>query len=293
MKNNRGIEIERSDCWAAIYIRPNKALKVPKTSKKNSFFQEKISKLRTKSTKSNLLFDMTTLHQEILAQIKAMAKNSPYTKDASEKDPTYRAYGLRAPQVKALIASFKSKFKTLSTEEILELTNLLVKGAGEEQSVAIHLMGQNVAYYTPEHFHLLDEYLSHFCGWSKIDDICIRVLQTIFLKHPDEFYKQLQKWAKDEAYWKRRTSVVVFVRKVGKSGEFTDWALNLCDQLIWDEHDLVRKGVGWCLKDVMRGDKKKVVNYVKKLRKKGVSAVITLYAIRDLKGEERQAVLKV
>jgi hypothetical protein len=46
------------------------------------------------------------------------------------------------------------------------------------------------------------------------------------------------------------------------------------------------------LKDVMRGDKKRVLEYVKGLRRKGVAAVITLYAIRDLKGKERNAVLK-
>ena len=42
------------------------------------------------------------------------------------------------------------------------------------------------------------------------------------------------------------------------------------------------KGVGWCLKDVMRGDRERVLAYVRGLRKRGVSAVITLYAIRDL-----------
>jgi len=34
-------------------------------------------------------------------------------------------------------------------------------------------------------------------------------------------------------------------------------------------------------------------DYVKALRRKGVSPVITLYAIRDVKGKERQEVLKI
>jgi hypothetical protein len=36
-----------------------------------------------------------------------------------------------------------------------------------------------------------------------------------------------------------------------------------------------------------------MLNYVKGLRRKGVSAVITLYAIRDLNGKERKEVLDV
>jgi hypothetical protein len=52
-----------------------------------------------------------------------------------------------------------------------------------------------------------------------------------------------------------------------------------------------QKGVGWALKDAMRGDKTKVLAYVKRLRKEGAPAIITLYAIRDLKGQERKEVL--
>ena len=93
--------------------------------------------------------------------------------------------------------------------------------------------------------------------------------------------------------WKRRASVTAFVRKVGESGNYTEEALAFCENLIWAKEDLVQKGVGWCLKDVMRGDQKKVFKYVKDLRKRGVPSTITLYAIRDLKGTKRQEVLKV
>jgi len=43
----------------------------------------------------------------------------------------------------------------------------------------------------------------------------------------------------------------------------------------------------------MRADKERVLEYVKSLRKRGVSSVITLYAIRDLKGKEREEVLEI
>jgi len=89
----------------------------------------------------------------------------------------------------------------------------------------------------------------------------------------------------------RRASVVTFARKVGESGEFTEEVLELCENLIWSKEDYVRKGVGWALKDNMRGSKKKVQDYVKSLRERGVSSVITLYAIRDLKSRERKEVL--
>jgi hypothetical protein len=53
------------------------------------------------------------------------------------------------------------------------------------------------------------------------------------------------------------------------------------------------RGVGWALKDTMRANKQRILDYVKDFRRKGVSSTITLYAIRDLKGQEREDVLNI
>jgi hypothetical protein len=53
------------------------------------------------------------------------------------------------------------------------------------------------------------------------------------------------------------------------------------------------RGVGWALKDTMRSDKQRILDYIKDFRRKGVSSTITLYAIRDLKGQEREDVLNI
>lgn len=81
------------------------------------------------------------------------------------------------------------------------------------------------------------------------------------------------------------------LEKIGKSGKYTDECLELAENLIDDPEDLVQKAVGWALKDTMRGDKEPVLAYIKDLRIRGKPAVITLYAIRDLKGKERKDIL--
>jgi len=139
----------------------------------------------------------------------------------------------------------------------------------------------------------LDEIAGFLSNWGKTDWFCIRVVQPLLRNYPKQTLNLLRRWNSSENMWKRRASVVTFTRKIGMSGEFTDEALELCDNLIWDKEDYVRKGVGWALKDNMRGSKKRIRDYVKSLRRKGVSSVITLYAVRDLKGKEREEVLKI
>ena len=85
--------------------------------------------------------------------------------------------------------------------------------------------------------------------------------------------------------------MVLFTRKVAKSGKFNDDALKFCENLVRDPEVMVQKGVGWSLKDLMRSDKERIIEYVIDLRARGVSSVITLYAIKDIKGKERTEIL--
>jgi len=55
----------------------------------------------------------------------------------------------------------------------------------------------------------------------------------------------------------------------------------------------VLKGAGWAFRDSMHGAKKRVIEYVKSLRRKGVSSKVTLYAIENSKDKERKEVLKI
>jgi len=220
-------------------------------------------------------------------------------KKAAEIDKKYHKYdghrslGIKAGMLDKLLKQYKVEIKNSSCKEAFALAQMLYKDKIEDMILAGNFVLQNkIDCIGKSDLTFLDKALNNFSSWSQVDDFCIDVLQPILLKYPNDTLRFLKKWNQSKSMWKRRASVVAFVRKVGESGKFTKEALVLCENLIFDKEDLVQKGVGWCLKDVMRGDKKKVFEYVKKLRKRSVPATITLYAIRDLKGAERAEILQ-
>lgn len=205
----------------------------------------------------------------------------------------FKCYGISAPEFREIAKKFRRAFEELSFEDRVELARRFFRsGFAGQMSFGTALLSLSAKEMKPRDFWVLDEVGDYFNNWGTVDGFCIDVLQPLLLSYPDEVLRILREWNKSESLWKRRASVVTFTRRIGASGKFTDEALELCDGLIWDKEDLVRKGVGWTLKDTMRGDKKKVLKFVKELRRKGASAVITLYAIRDLTGEERKEVLQ-
>jgi 3-methyladenine DNA glycosylase AlkD len=232
---------------------------------------------------------------EIRDAIEDAAGHRPPSPDRKfNKDDEFVAYGLKVPAWRGIMRGFQPRFRALSLEERLGLAEALFdEGEGWLGHSAIYVLTLGVRELGPEHFDRIDRMADGFTGWSHVDDVCISVLQPLLMAHRAETLALLERWNRSPSRWKRRASVVAFVRKVGESGQFTEEALRLCENLVEDREDLVRKGVGWALKDVMRGDRERVLAYVKELRRRGVSSTITLYAIRDLRGAERDSVLGV
>lgn len=238
----------------------------------------------------NLL--MNGIYREITAEF---AKNGDKKRAISSKK--YHKYkihnlGVGAPIKHRIFKKFKIEIKNLNCQEALILARKLYTTKIEEFALAgSYILQIKSGCLGIKQLPYLDKSLDYLTSWSTIDSFCIDVLQPILLKHPKETINLLKRWNKSENMWKRRASVVAFVRKIGESGKFTDMVLKLCDNLIDDKEDLVRKGVGWALKDNMRGSKKKVFAYVKNLREKKISSTIILYAIRDLKDIEKKEIL--
>ena len=224
----------------------------------------------------------------------AAGGGKPEPETRYHKGDVYLSYGLRAPVFWKIMKQFRPRFLALSLEERLQTAEeLLAEHIGELSYSGIHILALGIDDLGLEHFDYLDRLIDHFRGWSDVDYFCIDVMQPLLWRYPQETSALHERWSGDVNKWRRRSSVVTFTRKAGESGQFTGQVLRLCDKLIWDPEDLVQKGVGWALKDNLRGDRDRVLAYIKDLRRQGVPSTITLYAIRDLKGEERQAVLAI
>ncbi len=235
------------------------------------------------------------LYREIVRSLEAHANPDLAAYELRwHDDPAFRPYGISTAAFRQILRGFKPAFGRLPLEERLDLAEgLYASGFAGQAGVASYLLAISAREMETKHLILLDRFVGHFHSWSTTDDFCINVLQPLLLIHPAQVFKLLRRWNRSKNRWKRRASVVAFVRKVGESGRFTDEVLELSEALVWDPDHMVQKGVGWALKDNLRGARDKVLRYIKTLRRRGVPSAITLYAIRDLKGAEREAVLAI
>lgn len=210
------------------------------------------------------------------------------------KHSEYLTYGLKTSEFRKMLKEFRPRFLEYSLQERLDLAvQLLKEHVGELGHVGIHIVALSVGELGPGHFSFLDGLPDDFRSWSHVDHFCGDVMMPLLWKYREETLALVEEWSCSSIRWKRRASVVTFTRKIGESGEFTGEVLRLCENLVRDSEDIVQKGVGWALKDNLRSAPERVLPYIKDLRRRGVSSTIILYAIRDLKGAEREEVLSV
>lgn len=235
------------------------------------------------------------LYSKIVKDLLNKSSKEKIKKDSLyHKKGGYVSWGVGTADFYVVVNKYKKEFKKLDDRKVLDLAWLFYRSGVEDQIyVGNFITALHSGTLPPSSIAFFDKSLDHFHTWGTIDDFCVHVMKTFLEKFPKQTFVFLKEWNKSPNMWKRRASVVVFTRGAGESGKFTEVALKLCNNLVNDDEDLVRKGVGWALKDIMRGDKPKVLAFIKRLRKRKVSAVITLYALRDIQGLEREKILNI
>lgn len=241
--------------------------------------------------------DIGQLHGELVERLTVLGKETAYAADANEPDPRYKGYGVRAPQMKQIIQTFTPRFRTLPIEARLPLIQALMEsGFGEQKTIAIHLMEAITDYFNQDNLHLVDGWVRGLHGWSKVDTITARFLPALLNSMPDQMLALTTIWNQDSDIWFKRLSVVLFTRKVAKTGSYIDTALSLCDHLKKDPEPLVQKGVGWCLKDHLKitvpdTSRERALAFVHTLVEDRAPSQIIRYALRDFSAAERAKIL--
>jgi 3-methyladenine DNA glycosylase AlkD len=121
-----------------------------------------------------------------------------------------------------------------------------------------------------------------FNSWDLVDLTAPKILGKFLI---NQERKILTIFSKSKNIWERRISVVSTHAFI-KNGEIFD-ALKICKTLLKDEKDLIKKAVGWTLREIGNKDKKTLKNFLIE-NYENISRVTLRYAIEKFSKEERK-----
>jgi len=158
----------------------------------------------------------------------------------------------------------------------------------EEKIAGIFLLQGLDKQCTEAEFKLFESWLDRISSWADHDGLVHYLISPMVAAKPDRS-KAAFRWAKSKNRWHRRAACVSLIRAARVKMLFPE-IMKLSNSLLTDPDDMVRKGVGWLLRETAKYDAKKTVPYLMKIRERAPRLVLRT-ACETLPGGTKKKIL--
>jgi 3-methyladenine DNA glycosylase AlkD len=206
------------------------------------------------------------------------------------KEPV-KPHGVRTPKLRELarLAYAQVKHWPVADRDRF-VTELWKSGVLEEGVLVCHLYRRFAKSCDRREFAMFEQWLDRYVrNWSHCDGVSTWLIAASIANRP-ELMAKLARWTKSKNRWKRRAAAVSLIQEA-KQGRSTETIFQICGLLRDDADDMVRKGVGWLLKETYPKRPREVIRFLNAWRASAPRLVLRL-AAEKMTAQHRQWLLK-
>jgi 3-methyladenine DNA glycosylase AlkD len=138
-------------------------------------------------------------------------------------------------------------------------------------------------------FHLFEKWIDRYVhDWGHCDGVSHYLISAAIENEP-ALARLLLPWTASANRWKRRAAAVSLVHGA-RRGRDSGLILQIAERLLQDDDDLVRKAVGWLLKEMYARHPRDVVRFLRS-RKAGAPRIVLRIAAEKMSQADRAVVL--
>ena len=206
------------------------------------------------------------------------------------KEPV-KPYGVRTPLLRELARTAYGEVKHWPVADRDRfVTDLWKSGMLEEGAIVCHLYRRFAKSCGEREFRMFEQWIDRYVrNWSHCDGVSTWLIAASIANKPG-LGDRLAGWTKSKNRWKRRSAAVSFIQEA-KQGRNTETIFHICDLLLKDEDDMVRKGVGWLLKETYPKRPREVLEFLDPWRATAPRLVLRL-AAEKMTARDRHSLLK-
>ncbi|MEV4823368.1 DNA alkylation repair protein [Micromonospora sp. NPDC049274] len=194
-----------------------------------------------------------------------------------------RAIGVTVPDQRRVAARYWRDLSLAGTAE------LLTSGVHEERLTSLFILVRKFARGDQEErgrvVRLLLDHTDHVNNWDLVDSSAPYILGPWLI---DRDRSVLDRLASSDLVWDRRIAIMATFAFI-RVGDF-DWTFRLAERLLHDPHDLVRKAVGWMLREVGNRDRAAEEEFLAR-HHRAMPRVMLRYAIEKFEPQRRREYL--
>lgn len=199
------------------------------------------------------------LHAELLPLVE-----SKYAEKIHQLVPsTWTALGVRVPKLRALAATLKKRHPRVRTEDLILLVDLTFAGkCREEVLCALFWLTASIkkAPAAPL-WTAIDGWIKLIADWEVCDQLAMGVAAPLVMENPRRV-ADLIDWTGSPNPWRRRFTVATAAALNQKGRSNVAETLQICSHLLQEETPIVRKAVGWALREASEKEPRTVFGFL-------------------------------
>jgi 3-methyladenine DNA glycosylase AlkD len=206
------------------------------------------------------------------------------------KEPV-KPYGIPTPRLRELARLAYAEIKHWPVADrdrfVIELWE---SGMLEEGVIVAHLYRRFAKTCGEREFAMFERWVDRYVtNWAHCDGVSAWLIAASIANQPG-LADRLARWTKSKNRWKRRSAAVSLIQEA-KQGRNTETIFHVCDLLLKDDDDMVRKGVGWLLKETYPKRPRETLQFLDGWRASAPRLVLRL-ASEKMTAKDRQWLLK-
>ena len=189
--------------------------------------------------------------------------DSAYLAKISQLVPTaWTILGVRVPELRKLANELDKTYDAMGVPEIAALLDAaFAERCREEVLVGIFWLTKKKRQLTAALWPHIDRWLDHIVDWEMCDQLATGV-GAVIVDGNLALVDELVTWTHSENEWRRRFPAALASALNQKGRAHVAETLRICDPLLQDTSAMVRKAVGWALREASKADTEAVFRFL-------------------------------
>lgn len=192
-------------------------------------------------------------------------------------------------QTRDVVKAFLAEHGPYAHDDLVALADALWRTPiHERRAAAIELLKAHAARLSPGDLPFLERLIRESRTWALVDELAGVLVARMFVEHP-EISSTLDRWARDDDFWVRRSALLAHLRRVRAGGALDGFA-DQADAMLEEREFFIRKAIGWVLREAGKRRPDEVVAWLGP-RTARASGVTMREAVKYLPADDAERLL--
>lgn len=206
---------------------------------------------------------MRHLAGQLEAELRALGTAARAVQEKRYLKSDLEHLGVTVPAMRKVVVAFLRAQPGFDRDSAIGLARELWKSPiHERRAAAVEVLELFKAHLRPEDIKLVEDLLREARGWALVDNLAASVAGDLVERFPKKLATVLDRWAKDDDFWLRRSALLALLLPLRRGAGDFDRFCRYADGMLEEKEFFIRKAIGWVLRDTAKKTPQRVVTWL-------------------------------